>query len=485
MMINRIIVICLVGVLFAQCSDDLTPLNEDEKAFTQVPGETLMTNGQRNMVDQLVNTNVNTNIWRLFAQYWGEATYVDEARYNVITRSIPENHWNIMYRDVLKDLDVSYDLISAQEVINVTPDQFQEDTAIKANKLAIIEIQRVMAMQILVDTFGDVPYSEALDIDNINPAYDDDTAIYNDIIARLNAALSTMDSSFGSFGSQDLIYNGNTESWVTFGNSIKLRLGMRIADVDPTKAASLVSDAAGNIITDNSQNATVQYQSATPNTNPLWVDLVQSNRKDFLPADTYVNQLNDLEDPRSDVFFSDKVDGEYLGAPYGNTVSYGDYSHIGPLFFTPDLEGLIFDAAEGNFLLAEAVERGFIAGDAATFYTQAITSSMEYWGIAEADATAYLAKPEVAYATAEGDFRQKIGIQKWISLYNRGFEAWTEFRRLDYPQLQAPEESQFDEVPKRFTYPVIEQNLNGANYNAASSAIGGDNLSTPIFWDVN
>ena len=484
-MINRIIVICLVGVLFAQCSDDLTPLNEDEKAFTQVPGETLMTNGQRNMVDQLVNTNVNTNIWRLFAQYWGEATYVDEARYNVITRSIPENHWNIMYRDVLKDLDVSYDLISAQEVINVTPDQFQEDTAIKANKLAIIEIQRVMAMQILVDTFGDVPYSEALDIDNINPAYDDDTAIYNDIIARLNAALSTMDSSFGSFGSQDLIYNGNTESWVTFGNSIKLRLGMRIADVDPTKAASLVSDAAGNIITDNSQNATVQYQSATPNTNPLWVDLVQSNRKDFLPADTYVNQLNDLEDPRSDVFFSDKVDGEYLGAPYGNTVSYGDYSHIGPLFFTPDLEGLIFDAAEGNFLLAEAVERGFIAGDAATFYTQAITSSMEYWGIAEADATAYLAKPEVAYATAEGDFRQKIGIQKWISLYNRGFEAWTEFRRLDYPQLQAPEESQFDEVPKRFTYPVIEQNLNGANYNAASSAIGGDNLSTPIFWDVN
>ena len=485
MMINRIIVICLVGVLFAQCSDDLTPLNDDEKAFTQVPGETLMTNGQRNMVDQLVNTNVNTNIWRLFAQYWGEATYVDEARYNVITRSIPENHWNIMYRDVLKDLDVSYDLISAQEVINVTPDQFQEDTAIKANKLAIIEIQRVMAMQILVDTFGDVPYSEALDIDNINPAYDDDTAIYNDIIARLNAALSTMDSSFGSFGSQDLIYNGNTESWVTFGNSIKLRLGMRIADVDPTKAASLVSDAAGNIITDNSQNATVQYQSATPNTNPLWVDLVQSNRKDFLPADTYVNQLNDLEDPRSDVFFSDKVDGEYLGAPYGNTVSYGDYSHIGPLFFTPDLEGLIFDAAEGNFLLAEAVERGFIAGDAATFYTQAITSSMEYWGIAEADATAYLAKPEVAYATAEGDFRQKIGIQKWISLYNRGFEAWTEFRRLDYPQLQAPEESQFDEVPKRFTYPVIEQNLNGANYNAASSAIGGDNLSTPIFWDVN
>ncbi len=483
-MMKKIIFICL-GLVFAQCSDDLDDLNENEKAFTDVPGETLMSNGQRNLVDQLVNTNVNRNVFRLFAQQWGEATYVDEARYDIVTRSIAETHWNILYRDVLQDLNEAYDRISAQEIIQVTPAQFEEDTNIKNNKLAIIEIQRVLATQILVDTFGDIPYSEAFDIDNINPAYDDDEAIYMDIITRLDDALNTMSPDFESFGAQDIIYEGDTASWVTFGNSIKLRLGMRIADVDATLAATMVSEASSDVILENSQNASVQYFSATPNTNPLWVDLVQSNRRDFVPADTFVNTLNDLDDPRSDVFFADPVDGDYLGAPYGSTVSYDDYSHIGDLFFTPDLEGVIFDAAETNFLLAEAVERGFISGRASTYYTDAISLSLDYWGVSDADAAAYLAEPEVAYATAAGDFRQKIGTQKWIALYNRGFEAWTEFRRLDYPQLQAPEGSEFDEVPKRFTYPVIEQNLNGTGYNAASSAIGGDNLDTPVFWDVN
>ena len=73
----------------------------------------------------------------------------------------------------------------------------------------------------------------------------------------------------------------------------------------------------------------------------------------------------------------------------------------------------------------------------------------------------------------------------YVALYNRGFEAWTEFRRLDYPQLEAPVQSAFDAVPKRFTYPVIEQNLNNSGYSAAASAIGGDELSTPVFWDVD
>ncbi|WP_203296057.1 SusD/RagB family nutrient-binding outer membrane lipoprotein [Luteirhabdus pelagi] len=483
-MIKKIILICL-GIFFVQCSDDLEGLNEDEKAFNEVPGETLMTNGQRNMVDQLVNTNVNLNVFRLFAQYWGEATYTDEANYNIVTRSIPENHWNIMYRDVLKDLDEAYRLIEAQEIVNVSPSQFEEDTAIKANKLAIIEVQRVLAYQILVDTFADIPYSEALDVDIINPSYDDDEAIYNDLISRLNTAIGNINTSFGSFGGQDLIYNGNTSSWLALANSIKLRMGMRIADVDPAQAAELVSSASSNIIDSNSENATIEYLSATPNTNPLWIDLVQTNRRDFVPADTFVNRLNDLEDPRRPIFLADPIDGEYIGAPYGSTVSYDSYSHIGDIYFTQDLEGLIFDAAESHFLLAEAVERGFIAGDAEALYEQAIRLNMEYWGVESSDIDSYISQSDVDYATAEGDYKQKIGVQKWIALYNRGFEGWTEYRRLDYPQLEAPEGAQSDIVPLRFTYPVIEQNLNSGSYNAAASAIGGDELTTPVFWDVN
>ncbi len=483
-MIKKIILISL-GLVLAQCSSNLEGLNVDEKAFTDVPGEPLMANAQRDLVDQLVNTNVNTNVFRLFAQQWTEATYTDESEYDILTRTIPENHWNSMYQGVLKDFDQAYKTIDAQEIQQVTPEQFEQDMAAKANKLAIIEIQRVLVYQVLVDTFGDVPYTEALDIDNINPAYDDASAIYMDIISRLNTALDSMNPEYGSAGAGDLIYQGDVASWIRFGNSLKLRLGMHIADVNPDMAKTLVSEAVGNTIITNDQNAILQYLQSTPNTNPIWLDLVQSNRKDFLPADTFVNELNSVNDPRRDVYFSDPVDGEYLGAPYATPITYGNYSHLGDAFFQPDLPGDIFDASEVNFLLAEAVERGFIAGDAETYYNAAITANMEYWGVSEDDIATYLAQPTVAYATAAGDFHEKIGIQKWIALYNRGFEAWTEYRRLDYPMLQAPSSSEFDAVPKRFTYPAIESKLNGPGYTAAASAIGGDELSTPIFWDVN
>jgi len=483
-MIKKIILIGL-GLVFAQCSSDLEGLNENGKAFTDVPGEMLMSNAQRELADQLVNTNVNNNVFRLFAQQWSEAQYTDESRYNIITRSIPERHWNIMYRDILKDFDQAAINIEAEEILNVSAGQFAEDTAIKANKLAIIQIQETLAWQILVDTFGDIPYTEALDIENINPSYTDDEAIYTSIIDNLNSALDALDPTYGSFGDQDLYYGGDVESWVTLGNSLKLRLGMHLADVNPTLAAQLVSEAADDVILTNEQNATITYFTTTPNTNPLWVDLVQSKRKDFVPADTFVDVVNELEDPRRPIFLSDPVNGEFIGAPYGDNITYNDYSHLGALFYTPDLEGVIFDAVEGNFLLAEAVERGFITGVAADYYNDAITASMVYWGVSEVDAATYLAQPSVAYATAEGNYKQKIGIQKWIGLYNRGFEAWTEFRRLDYPQLEAPEQSRFDAVPLRFTYPVIEQNLNNSGYSAAASAIGGDELDTPIFWDVN
>lgn len=483
-MIKKLMLIGM-GLLLAQCSNTIEDLNYDSKSFIEVPGEPLMTNAQKELIDQLVNTNVNNNVFRLFAQQWTEVTYTDESDYDIRTRTIPERHWNFMYQGVLKDFDEAYKIIDAQKIEEVTPVQFARDNGIKNNKLAIIEIQRVLTYQILVDTFGDVPYTEALDIESINPAYDDDQAIYMDIISRLNAALGKLDPQNDSYGSQDLVYNGDVASWFTFGNSLKLRLGMRLADVNPDMAKTLVSEAAGNVITTNAQNATLQYLEATPNTNPLWVDLVQSNRKDFVPANTFVDALNAINDPRRPIYFADPIDGVYIGAPYATPVTYKNYSHLGDLFFQPDLKGDIFDAAEVNFLLAEAVERGFITGNAEIYYNTAITASMEYWGVSADQTATYLTQPTVAYTSAAGDFRQKIGTQMWIALYNRGFEAWTEYRRLDFPKLNAPSTSEFDAVPKRFTYPVIEARLNDPGYTAAADAIGGDELDTPIFWDKN
>lgn len=102
------------------------------------------------------------------------------------------------------------------------------------------------------------------------------------------------------------------------------------------------------------------------------------------------------------------------------------------------------------------------------------------WGGTQAEAQAYLATPAVTYNAA--NWKQQIGEQKWIALYNRGWDAWIEFRRLDAPALQAPATA-VSAIPLRFTCPIPEQNLNIANYNAASQAIGGDAVTSKLFWD--
>jgi len=92
----------------------------------------------------------------------------------------------------------------------------------------------------------------------------------------------------------------------------------------------------------------------------------------------------------------------------------------------------------------------------------------------------------VAFATATGTDKQKIAYQLWIAYYNRGFEAWTEYRRLDYPILVAPPTAVQEadgKVPVRNIYSTSDKTLNAANYEAASTAIGGDLMTTKIFWD--
>jgi hypothetical protein len=144
-------------------------------------------------------------------------------------------------------------------------------------------------------------------------------------------------------------------------------------------------------------------------------------------------------------------------------------------------------------MLAEAVERGWsVGGTAASHYNNAITLDMEYWGVAAGDITTYLGQANVAYATAPdgsgtATWQEKIGTQKWLGMYNQGMQGWTVWRRLDAPTFNGIASIGITEsdIPTRFTYPVDEQNLNQSNYEAASQAIGGDNKTTKLFWDVN
>ena len=479
---KKISIIISVFIILSSCTK-LEDLNKNTKDPSSVTGESLFTGAQKNLFDQMVSANVNMNIFRMFAQYWTETTYIDEANYDLMTRTIPDNHWDVLYRDVLKDLKES------AKVIGETDYPTDASPAVKQNRLAIVEVLSVYSWSVLVETFGDIPYDQALDIDNFHPVYDDGLYIYKALIARLNVAIANMDDTYGSFDVGDNMYQGNVTGWIKFANSLKLRMGMLLSDVDNGYAQTVVEEAvAASLIASNTEKAQIIYLGASPNSNPVYDDLVASGRNDFVAANTIVDFMDSLADPRMPFYFTYAPGTTtYIGGLYGESNDFASYSHVADNILLATAPGIIFDYTEVEFLLAEACEKGYnVGGTAESHYNAAITASITDWGGTTTDATTYLAQADVAYTTAGGTYLQKIGVQKWIAMYNRGFEAWQSWRKFDYPVLIAPPEAVSD-VPVRFTYPISEQTLNGTNWTAASSHLGplGDDVAQKLFWDLN
>lgn len=465
--------LAVVVVVTAACKKDISDLNVDPKNPSTSPSYSFFTNAERTLSNTLTSSNVNLNIFRLIVQHWQETQYPEESQYDLGTREINDNIWNALYRDVIRDLREAKNLIPG-DVVGAEKQQ---------NEIAIAEILEIYTWYYLVTSYGDIPYTEAMDIEQPFPVYDDAKTIYNDLLARLDAAIGQLNASAESFGGADIIYNGDPAMWKKFANSLKLRMGITIADDDATKAKSVIESAvASGVFTSNADNAVLNYLGAPPNTNPIWVDLVQSGRDDFVAASTLVDELKTLNDPRIDNFFTfDQSGNDYSGAPPGVQSAYAQYSHVEPTITEPDFPGLLMDYSEVSFYLAEAAQRGFtVGGTAAQHYANGVTASIVYWGGTVAEATAYLAQPSVAYSPA--NYKQRIGIQQWIAFYNRGYDAWNSWRRLDYPQLQ-PAHDALSDIPVRYPYPVNEQNVNRLNYEAASEAIGGDDVSTKLWFD--
>ncbi|MCI1186528.1 SusD/RagB family nutrient-binding outer membrane lipoprotein [Hymenobacter sp. DH14] len=475
---KKTLLFCSTALFLAtSCVDSLKEYNVNPKTATKAPGVTLVANAERTLARNVTSTNVNLNNFRLYVQYWAQTTYFDESIYNLSSRPIPGTFWTAFYRDALADLREARRVIAADPLIS---------ESVRKNQLAIADVLEVYGWTTLVDTFGNIPYSKALDISNPLPAYDDAATIYNDLFARLTTDIANMDDSNGSFdGNGELYYHGDVALFKKFANSLKLRMALTIADADAAKAKQYAQEAAPGVFTSNADNAQLNFLSTAPSTNPLWEDLIQSGRYDFVGANTFINRLNALNDPRRSSYFKLAANGTYRGGVYGTNNNYATYSAPGAKLEDPTLPGVLLSYSEVEFLLAESVERGFtVGGTAASHYNSAVTASIQQWGGSAASATTYLAQPSVAYATAgtTGSYKEKIGIQKWIALYGQPVDAWREYRRLDYPVLTAPGQA-LSVLPLRLTYPVIEQNLNKASYTAASAAIGGDKVSTKIFWD--
>ena len=466
----------LVLVLTSCKSDEqYEDYNRDPKNPTEVDADFLFTSAIKSLTDQLTTLNVNDNTLRFFSQTNTTTTYLEEPNFDLISRTIPSRHWSELYRDVLLDLKTSKEVAAAD--VELAP-------AEQAARIAQAEVLMIYTYQTMVDLFGDIPYSEALS-DVTLPKFDDAAEVYADLIMRITAVMPSLGDS--GYSSADKVYDGNGAAWIKFANSIKLRLGIRLTDVNPSLAQSTVESAVnGGVFTANADNATIAYYGATPNTNPVWVDLVQSGRADHIPSNTIVDFMNNLDDPRRSVFFDENLGpGIFIGGNFGGTANYSQHTHLGTSLHDPTNPSNLLDFAEVSFFLAEAAERGYdVGGTAEEHYNNGIAASFDDWQAS--DLASYMANPDVAYATAPGTWKEKIGNQFWLAMFNRGLEGFTSWRKFDAPTtFQLP----FDTgspLPYRYTYPIDEQNLNGTNWQAAVDKIGGvDSQQVKVFWDVN
>ena len=182
---KKILIIFSVLLALSACTK-LEDLNKNVKDFTTVSGESLYNGATRQFMIQLSTENVNSNLTLMWMQHFANTTYPDESRYDMTTRNVPVNTSNAMYRLVLSNYKEAARVLQDQPLAGIP--QAQRD-----NQLAIIEIMTVFAWSYIIENFGDMPYSQALNIDYPSPVYDDALTVYKDLISRLDAAMDQLD----------------------------------------------------------------------------------------------------------------------------------------------------------------------------------------------------------------------------------------------------------------------------------------------------
>jgi len=465
-----------VLLLATACQKNIQNLNLDSKHAVTVPGPSVFLAGEKNLSDDLTTPGGGTAPFRNFAQTWTEITYTSEAQYILTQYNAPDNYWSALYTGVLNNMANAKTLFPATAAT----------AGILKNELIIADILEVYGYSLLVNTYGNIPYSQAENRSIPFPKYDDAKTIYMDLLTRLDTCIAGLDASSAAMGASDQVYKGDPTAWKKFAATLKLKLAMMLADVDATTASQKAVEAVGTgVFTSNSDNAIFTYDaSSVGNSNPIWQAAINSGRHDNMPANTLVNYMLSTNDPRLPLYFS-QYNGSYSGGQPGAGNAYLGFSTFSNQMLQPAFPGVLLDYAETEFLLAEAVERGFpVGGTAAQHYNNGVTASIEYWGGAAGDATSFLQQSTVAYASAPGDYKQKIGYQEWVEFYNRGWDAWTTIRRLGYPNINVidPPYGAISPMPLRFYYPIAEQTANPTNYAAAVQAMGTDAVTTKLFW---
>jgi hypothetical protein len=512
--ISCLIISLAVALCFVRCTKGFEQLNQNPYGITTIDPGLLFTGAERGM---------NIGSWD------GEQTIVQQYinayntgatagfQFNLDIDGYSNDRWGA-YTGVIKPL---------VQIISI----IKNDTT-KKNLYNMVRIWKAFAFMTLVDTYGDVPYSDAgkVYLEGITyPKYDKMADIYADLYNELKTATAALSAS-NDYVTSDLFFGGASGSaaaqvahWKKIGYSLMLRLGMRYSKVDVAKAKSIAQEAfAGGVILSNSDNVVVtQYNGTVPN----GFSNLQRNVSPYFYylAEPFVNQLKSTGDPRL----------KYIGASYANptTITSTRDTTLADQFGFPEgydavsfltapgsrgakggglnytqlnydvmisliAPALFITNAQTQLLLSEATFRGWITGGLTTqqYYEAGVRAAMDDWNlfpntlspaVSTTEKDNYLLQPGVAYN--DPNALQLINTQYWICSITNGPEGFANWRRSGFPALQRNTYND-DLVPgggfvRRMSYPDAEKASNTANYNAAASSMGGDIITQHVFWD--
>ena len=375
------------------------------------------------------------------------------------------------------------------------------EAAEKLGRKSYMGIARILDVWVssqITDMFGDVPYSEANRGREAiyQPKFDAQKDIYTDLFAKLeeannllaaNQALSTDQKAL------DPLYAGDIALWRRFGNSLYLRLLLRVSGKPEMNAADKIKEIVETnsanypIFTSNEHSAILRFTTTPPYVSAFYTYRDFDFNGDNGLSQFFINNLNEWGDPRRDKWAT-KVGANFEGVPSGYPVGQVPErrsAYLAALKNEP-LLGNILNYAEVQFILAEAALKGFISGDPKAYYEKGIEAAITMWNVPmPAD---YLTREGVRWEEAV-NFDAQMGlihVQKYYSLFFTAFQHWHEYRRTGHPVLPRGEGLQNNGLmPSRFKYPVYVQSLNQANYNAAVAAMGGDDINTKVWWNKN
>ncbi|MEN0052159.1 MAG: SusD/RagB family nutrient-binding outer membrane lipoprotein [Mucilaginibacter sp.] len=361
----------------------------------------------------------------------------------------------------------------------------------------------------LTDTYGDVPYSQSNmgNSGNFQPAFDKQKDIYQGIFKQLEEANTLLNGAANVLGSSDPVYNGNTSLWRKFGNSLYLRLLLRIsgkAEVSASciaKIKEIVDTNAGNypIMASNTESAVLRWTGTGYLTSPFIGGVREQDWRAPAIASFFLDNLTKWADPRlyKGSWSIQAYNGSYVGVPSGYAIGN---QPIKKAYFLSNVQGtntsaksLISEPLMGNimnypelqFILAEAAAKGWISTPAKTYYDKGVVSAINFWLPDLVVPTDYQTTADIVWDdTAPLDTKmEQIHVQKYYTIFWTDFEQWFEYRRTGHPILpKGPGLVNGGVMPARITYPVYVQSSNPTNYKAAVASQGADVQSTQVWW---